>query len=212
MAPRSRSLLFHIAVGLGILLPLAACTPGGQFDPTEMFSSDTFDSKNKLKGERVPLFPNGVPGTTTGVPPDLIKGYQPPPEPPETEANAAQPAKSELKPKPKPKPNVAEKPPASTPKRIDVGAKTGTPAQETQPATAWPSPARSAPPQQGGQFAWPAPSAGAPAAPPAGAPAQGTGTSQSVWPNPPSSAPARQASTPSQSVWPNPPASGTSSQ
>ena len=59
---------------------LGACTKGGQFDPTELFNSDVFDSKKKLAGQREPLFPDGVPGTTTGVPADLVKGYQPPPD------------------------------------------------------------------------------------------------------------------------------------
>lgn len=208
MAFRYDSLLFRAAVGLGVLLPLAACTPGGQFDPTELFSSDVFDSKTKLKGDRVPLFPNGVPGATTGVPADLVKGYQPPPEPPETDAAAtpaAEPAKTQPKPKPKPKPKIAaEKRPASTPTRIDIGAKTGTSAQQAQPATAWPAAPQTAASQQAGQFARPAS--------PSTAPAQAGGASQSVWPAPPSTAGAQQAATPSQSIWPNPPAAGTSSQ
>ena len=63
-----------------LVLVLGACTPGGQFDPTEALSTDIFSTKKKLQGEREPLFPQGVPGTETGVPPDLVKGYQPPPE------------------------------------------------------------------------------------------------------------------------------------
>ncbi len=52
-----------------VLMPvLGACTKGGQFDPTEVFNSDAFDSKKKLSGQREPVFPSGVPGTTTGVP------------------------------------------------------------------------------------------------------------------------------------------------
>jgi len=205
MTFRYNCLLFRAAVGLGVLLPLAACTPGGQFDPAELFSSDVFDSKTKLKGERVPLFPSGVPGTTTGVPPDLVKGYKPPPEPAEADAAAtaaAEPPKPA--PKPKPKPKIAiERPPASTPTRIDVGAKVGTPVQQQpQAAPAWPAQAASS--QAGGQFAWPAP--------PSTAPAQAGGTSQAVWPAPPSSAPAQQAATPSQPIWPNPPAATKSSQ
>ena len=35
-----------------------------------------WDTKKKLEGERKPVFPEGVPGITTGVPPDLYKGYR----------------------------------------------------------------------------------------------------------------------------------------
>ncbi len=202
MPMRYKSPLFRLGLALALALELASCTQGGQFDPTEIFNSDMFDDKTKLSGQRVPLFPNGVPGATTGVPADLVKGYQPPADQSNADADAAAAppaqaaaAKPEAKSKPKPKPAVAvarlpkrntagvEAPPPSTPTRIDVGA-SGTPAQ--QPAqTAWPAPPPTAPSQQGGQFAWPAP---------------------------PPAAPVQQAAQPSQSIWPNPPATGTSSQ
>ena len=35
-----------------------------------------FDNKPKLQGNRVPVFPEGVPGVQQGVPPELMKGYQ----------------------------------------------------------------------------------------------------------------------------------------
>ena len=139
-----------------VLLPLlGACTKGGQFDPTELFNSDVFDAKKKLSGTREPVFPEGVPGTTAGVPADLVKGYQPPPEP--SDADAAQAprggapgagqrnatADAKPKPKPKPRPKVAtapaqapaqsgdaiwnQPPPAASPTRINVGAKPAAP-------------------------------------------------------------------------------------
>ena len=49
-----------------------------------------------------PVFPEGVPGVAQGVPPELVKGYQPPPETPPPVV-AAKPEKS----KPKPKKTVA---------------------------------------------------------------------------------------------------------
>ena len=52
-----------------------------------MFNSDMFDTKKKLKGQREPVFPSGVPGTTTGVPADLVKGYQPPPDQADADAD-----------------------------------------------------------------------------------------------------------------------------
>jgi hypothetical protein len=184
MAERSHPLFYRAAATLAFVLLVAGCTKGGQFDPTEMFNSDVFDSKQKLKGDRVPVFPEGVPGATTGVPPDLVKGYQPPPDQP-TDADAAVPGptpppdaeaenpKPKLKPKPKPK--LAAQKPASTPTRISVGSKASTAQQ--QPAASQP--------------AWPSPQANS-----GQAAAQ---NAQSAWP-----APTQQAAQPSQSIWPNP--------
>src|SRR5262249_34847415 len=90
MAKRAHLLFYRATAALAFVLLVSGCTKGGQFDPTEMFNSDVFDSKSKLKGDRVPVFPDGVPGATTGVPPDLVKGYQPPPDQP-TDADAAVP-------------------------------------------------------------------------------------------------------------------------
>ena len=173
-------LLFRLTSAGMLVLILGACTPGGQFDPTILLQSDMFDTKKKLQGDREPVFPGGVPGTTTGVPPDLVKGYQPPPD--QTDAadgdtTAQQAPPPAEKPKPKPKPRVAVQTPPKQPKqaptRISVGGKP------------------SAPPQ------------------PAASSSQQTeapgGQSQSVWPNPPQSAPAQQQQQ-SQSIWPNPPA------
>ena len=43
---------------------------------------DVFDlnEKKKLPGERKELFPEGVPGVTQGIPPEYMKGNQPPPD------------------------------------------------------------------------------------------------------------------------------------
>lgn len=198
--------LVRCASGVGLALVLAGCTPGGQFDPTVLLANDTFDSKTKLKGDREPVFPTGVPGTETGVPPDLVKGYQPPPDQAaDTTAapDAAPQAAVQAKPKPKPKPKIASAPAAvparqdpafaqpvgQSPTRISVGSKPGAPASQGggSPPPAWPG-AQEFPPQQ----------AAAPAAP-----------AQSIWPAPPQTAPAQQ---PAQSIWPNPPAPATSSQ
>jgi len=153
---------------------LAACTPGGQFDPTEVV---TIDTKKKLQGEREPLFPAGVPGAQTGVPADLVKGYQAPPEPAPEAATAPPPpaaqAAAKPKPKPKPKPKVvrATPPPpaqASDPiwDRKPIQPAPGRdpiwdqkPVQPVQPS--WPSPSQGAPAQQSAQPppAWPNPPA-----------------------------------------------------
>lgn len=191
MAHRARSYFFRAASAAALALLVASCTKGGQFDPTELFNSDVFDSKKKLKGERTPVFPEGVPGATSGVPPDLVKGYQAPPEPADADAAVPGPtppaAAEETKPKPKPKPKlIAHKPsaapgataPATAPTRITVG-----PGQAAQQSNA-------------SQTAWPAP-------PSTGSPQQAQ-SSQSVWPASP------QTSQPSQSIWPDPPSSGAS--
>jgi hypothetical protein len=194
MAKRGPSCFFRAASALALGLLIVGCTKGGQFDPTEIFSSDVFDSKKKLKGERAPVFPEGVPGAASGVPADLVKGYQPPPEQPDADAAVPGPtppaAAEATKAKPKPKPKLAaQKPPAAAakvapaagPTRITVG-----PAQKpaAQPdASVWPA----------------APSSSAPQSQP----------SQSVWPTPPQATSSRSAQ-PSQSVWPDPPSAGSS--
>ena len=179
-----------------LVLVLTGCTPGGQFDPTSIFDNDMFNSKKKIAGDREPVFPNGVPGTSTGVPPDLVKGYQPPPDQAATDAAAPDAAAPPPAEKPKPKPKVARAVPvapspagnqasahaaAPAPTRISIG-KPAVPAQQGAPL----------------QQAAPAQQTAAPAA-----------SSQSVWPAPPQTAPKQQSS---QSVWPNPPATGTTSQ
>jgi len=78
MIARPVQMLVRAAYAFAVVLALAACTPSGQFDPTELLSSDVLNTKKKIQGEREPLFPSGVPGAETGVPPDLVKGYQAP--------------------------------------------------------------------------------------------------------------------------------------
>ena len=38
--------------------------------------TNMLDTKKKLSGERKPVFPEGVPGVSMGVPPEMTKGYQ----------------------------------------------------------------------------------------------------------------------------------------
>src|SRR5579863_789132 len=127
MTFRYRSWLLRAGAALALMLVLEGCTKGGQFDPTTLLDNDMFDSKTKLKGQRVPLFPNGVPGTTTGVPADLVKGYQPPPDQTDADATAgaqnappaAEPAKPQPQTKPKPKPKVAVGRPRPRPAKVE---------------------------------------------------------------------------------------------
>ena len=197
MPARKVPSLVSIGSALALMLVFGGCTPGGQFDPTEVLSSDVFNTKKRLVGEREPLFPNGVPGAETGVPADLVKGYQPPPEQQSADANAAaapapqaNPAATtsaaKLKPKPKPKPAVARAPatpaqPGSASSAHDpVWDRAPVPSASTAqaPASAWPN---STPAPQA-QTNWPAPpppGQGQLTAPPAQSnwpPASGAGT------------------------------------
>jgi hypothetical protein len=121
------------------------------FDPTEWFNT-----KKPLPGERKAVFPQGVPGVTQGVPPELVEGYKPAPEP------VPEPQVVEEKPKPKPRPKVAAKP---KPKPVPVQAAAPTATTTTGS------------PQQGAQAPWPE----ATPAPTRPAPTP----SQSVFPDPP---------------------------
>src|SRR5258707_10791924 len=38
--------------------------------------TNMLDTKKKLAGDRKPVFPEGVPGVSMGVPPEMMKGYQ----------------------------------------------------------------------------------------------------------------------------------------
>ena len=197
--------LFRLGMILACASLLAACTKGGQFDPTTLLDNDMFDTKKPLKGQREPVFPGGVPGATTGIPADLYKGYQPPPDeaaagaatsltPPVAEAD--QPAeKPKPKAKPKPKPKVARAPePKRTKINIGLSKKPKRAAeQQAGPAqTAWPAPPSTAQ-SQPAPTAWPAP------------PSTQSQASQTVWPAPPPTGGSQQAAQPSQSIWPNPP-------
>ena len=188
MIARPVQMLVRAASAFAVTLVLAACTQSGQFDPTEILASDVLNNKKKIQGEREPLFPSGVPGAETGVPPDLVKGYQAPQQAaPETTESVPKPAaaaaEAKAKPKPKPRPKVARAPataPATAPAAQDPvwggGQRSATPPQQQQHDPAWDQKS----PQQ------------------------------SAWPAPQSAAPAQQTAQPAQSVWPNPPAPNTS--
>ena len=171
-ATRRSPLLVRAGSAAALVLALAGCTPGGQFDPTTLLANDTFDTKSKLKGDRQPVFPNGVPGTSSGVPQDLVKGYQPPLEQAAAAIAPDAAAQEAAKNKPKPKPKAARaSPPAS--RRINIGASPNQ-APPAAPQGAAPSP------QQSQQSAFPPPPPTAPAP-------QAVPTVQSRWPDPPKS-------------------------
>jgi len=138
------------------LLPVVALTCGlglagcDSFDPLDKFQDwDLMSSKKPLPGERRAVFPEGVPGVPQGVPPDMVKGYQPPAEapPPVVEAKPA---------RPRPKKTAAAPrraaPPPQQPQQMEE-APAAAPTTRTQPvqqgAGGWPT-------MPGAQPTWPA--------------------------------------------------------
>jgi hypothetical protein len=123
-------------------------------------SISLFDSKTKLPGDRKAVFPEGVPGVTPGVPPEMVKGYhEPVPETPPTEAAEARPKPAEAKPKaaeakPKPKPHTVQSAakPQPAPSVQAATAPPPPPASSTA-AAPWPNQPQQAQPQ--GQAPWP---------------------------------------------------------
>ena len=107
------------------------------------------DTKTKLPGDRKPEFPEGVPGVTPGVPPEMVKGYREPVvETPPPPVLGEQTQAAEAKPKPKPKPHAVQT--AAKPQPAPV-AQAAAPAPAPASATApWPSQQ-----QQQPQAAWP---------------------------------------------------------
>ena len=152
-----------------------------------IFNNDVFDTKKKLKGDREAVFPDGVPGTTTGVPADLVKGYQPPPD---QDADAT---------------TRARQPRRQPPAKVAAGAKTQAETEAEGRGLAAPANGRircwSQKPAASGRHGSASDLASAPAAP-------ASRIAGPVWPTPRQTAPAQQTAQPSQSIWPNPPAPG----
>ncbi len=141
-------------------LALAGCET---FDLESIWSS-----KKPLPGERRAVFPQGVPGVQQGVPPDLVRGYQPP-------AGAAAGGRPQPE-KPKPAPRASRRRRARLRRRVSAAPQTPRQQQQVQEeppqhrplrrrgphsrsnlAAAWPDPpSRTAQPQQSAP-AWPDP-------------------------------------------------------
>ncbi len=155
---------------LAVILPVLAGCADFDLDKLDVFH---LNEKKKLPGDRQPLFPEGVPGVTQGVPKEYYMGNQQPtsdaalvpPDAPVTPAaeqkQAAVPAEE---PKPAAKPKVAAKPkPKKTAKRAAPKRTVAAPVKPVtqQPASApaaapapWPEPAQN---QNAGATApWPA--------------------------------------------------------
>ena len=164
MARRHRVFLTAAILLNGLIL--AGCETGGIADKLGEMGDAVVDmipggGKKKLPGDRKPVFPEGIPGVAQGVPPELVKGNEPPPETAQTQV--PEPVKPEpAKQKPKKKKVLAQKPPPQPPAQQEPAAWPAPPQQpQPQPAAQWPAP----PPQQApGDTAWPAPPPMPPAA------------------------------------------------
>jgi hypothetical protein len=155
MGLRHRSLLSAATVALSFAL--VGCDTADTLDKlSDMIPFG--ENKKPLPGERKEVFPQGVPGVPQGVPPDLVKGNQPPPDaaPPPQQAAVPPPAE-----KPKPKRKLQAKPKAPPQAPADQSAQTVPPTQQMQapqatstwpppmqPTSGWPSQTPSAAPKQ----------------------------------------------------------------
>lgn len=157
MRPLARLILAVVVAAAGPVL--SAC------DSLDTF--EIFDSKKKLPGERKPVFPEGIPGVTSGVPPELVKGYHEPEGGPVDPAKAAAEAAAEpaAKPKPASKPKAPKAPqrtaskPALKPQtEPDPNAAVSTRGTAPEPAQQQPAPQTATAPwptAQPPQAAWP---------------------------------------------------------
>jgi hypothetical protein len=146
-----------MASGLSLVLLLSNCS---NFDPTDIMDNVFASQKKPLPGERKPLFPDGTPGVTQGLPPDLVKGYQPPPPGDATQAaqvpQTAAADKPKPKPKPKPQPKVTGTPP---PNQSSSSANPAPAAPQSSPWPDPPPPTRQSAAPSAGQTVWPDPPA-----------------------------------------------------
>ncbi len=100
-----------IVVSLVALAPILSACENFDMDKLDVFN---LNEKKKLPGDRRAVFPEGVPGVAQGVPPELMKGYQPPPDPtPEPESNR--------KPRPRKSRSASRNPRVATGSSADAG-------------------------------------------------------------------------------------------
>ena len=98
--------MLTLAPALSLALLLGDCS---SFDPTDIMDNLFAAQKKPLAGERKELFPGGTPGVSQGLPPELVKGYQPPPD------ATAQATPDQAKPKAKAKPKPSSDKPSGDP-------------------------------------------------------------------------------------------------
>src|SRR5271169_2150140 len=134
---------------LGFAMVLAAAAALVSACDTLENVGSMLDNKTKLSGDRKPVFPEGVPGVTPGVPPEMVKGYREPVvETPPPPVLGEQTLAAEAKPKPKPKPKPHAIQTAAKPQPAPVAqaaASAPSPGNATAP---WPNQPQQQPQQQ----------------------------------------------------------------
>ncbi len=162
-----------LLVGLVALAPVLAGCENFDMDKLDVFH---INDKKKLPGERKPLFPEGVPGVSQGIPPEYLKGNQPadtaqtlpgdPGNPPvaaeptdkstvgarPNRTAAVEPLQTEPKQKIEPKPKPKHKAKAKLKPKPATASAPSQPAAQQSPQAPWPA---AAPAEQ--QQAEPAP-------------------------------------------------------
>ena len=149
-----------LLVGMIAIGPVLAGCADFDMDKLDVFG---LNEKKKLPGDRKAVFPGGVPGVSQGIPPEYVKGNQPPetaqalPVEPEKPAAAGKPAKKTAAVQPADEPKPKRKPKPRQPAQ---------PAAQGAPPPAWPAQEQQ-PPQQ------------------AQSPGPGQSTSSAPWPSAP---------------------------
>jgi hypothetical protein len=179
----------HIVTLVGLILvgPVLAGCADFDLDKLDVFG---LNEKKKLPGERKELFPGGVPGVTQGIPPEFMKGNQPPPETAQApaadqnkQATGAEAGSKTAAAEEEPKPAPKRKPKPRAPTQVRVGGPQPQNAepQPQQQATPWPQQQQQPaaqhapqPAQQQGQAPWPAQGQTNASAPWPAAPSPGT--------------------------------------
>jgi hypothetical protein len=73
MIARRASRFAALAMAFAVVSVLGGCgSLAPTWDPTDLM--DFLDSKKRAPGERKPVFPEGVPGISQGVPRDMVRG------------------------------------------------------------------------------------------------------------------------------------------
>jgi hypothetical protein len=120
-----------------------------------------FDSKTKLSGDRKPVFPEGVPGVTPGVPPEMVKGYHepvvetPPPAVPGEQPKAAEAKPKAAEAKPTPKPHAVQAAAKPKPAPAVQAQASPPPAPAATAAAPWPNQPQQPQQQPQAQAPWP---------------------------------------------------------
>lgn len=78
---RYRRQLLNLASVVALCAVLGGCGSTSAWDPTDLLNF--LDMKKRAPGERKPVFPEGVPGVSQGVPREMVRGS------PEAQAAAA---------------------------------------------------------------------------------------------------------------------------